>query len=148
MFSPQAVSINRYYPCALVASSPFLFVANLWKANSKNLGWNDAICPHTDAERALRGTWCTLGELQKAVAMGYRIIKIHEIWHFLEEDRRVGLFADYVNTWLKIKQECAGWPENCVTPEQKAACIQAYEQTEGIKLENVTVTWEGKRSQN
>ncbi|CAH3173203.1 unnamed protein product, partial [Porites evermanni] len=29
---------------------------------------------------------------------GYKILKIHEVWHFREEDRRVGLFADYVNT--------------------------------------------------
>lgn len=48
----------------------------------------------------------------------------------------MGLFADYVNTRLKIKQECTGWPEECVTAEQKAAYIQAYEEQEGIKLEN------------
>lgn len=56
----------------------------------------------------LRGTWCT-EEPKKAVELGYKIIKIHDVWHFREEDRRLGLFADYVNTWLKIKQECAGW---------------------------------------
>ena len=38
------------------------------------------ICPHTDAERMLRGTWTTL-ELQKAVEKGYNILKIHEVWH-------------------------------------------------------------------
>ena len=56
----------------------------------------------------LRGTWCT-EEPKKAVELGYKIIKIHDVWHFRDEDRRLGLFADYVNTWLKIKQECAGW---------------------------------------
>lgn len=84
----------------------------------------------------LRGTWCT-EEPKKAVELGYKIIKIHGVWHFREEDRRVGLFSDYVNTWLKIKQECAGWQGECVTPEQKAAYIRAYEEREGIKLENV-----------
>ena len=54
----------------------------------------------------LRGTWATI-ELQKAVELGYQIRKIHEVWHFREEDRKVGLFADYFNTWLKIKQESA-----------------------------------------
>ena len=84
----------------------------------------------------LRGTWATV-ELQKAVELGYEIKKIHEVWHFREEDRRVGLFADYVNTWLKIKQESAGWPDDCRTQEQKDAYIRAYEQKEGITLEHV-----------
>ena len=39
------------------------------------------ICCHTDQERALRGTWATI-ELQKAVQLGYRILKIHEVFHF------------------------------------------------------------------
>ena len=79
----------------------------------------------------LRGTWAT-PELQKGVELGYRIVKIHEVWHSREEDRRVGLFADYVNTWVKIKQEWAGWQDECHTPEQKD-----YEEKEGIRLEQV-----------
>ena len=73
------------------------------------------MCTHTDNERMLRGTWATI-EIQKAVELGYRVLKIHEVWHFQEQDRRTGLFADYVNTWLKIKQESAGWPDDCRTP--------------------------------
>jgi len=53
------------------------------------------------------------------------------------ENRREGLFAEYVNTWLKLKQESAGWPANCVTEEQKAEYVRQYEQKENIKLENV-----------
>lgn len=49
----------------------------------------------------------------------------------------MGLFAEYVNTWLKIKQQSAGWPDEYVTEEQKAAYIWAYEEGEGIKLEKV-----------
>ena len=59
----------------------------------------------------LRGTWCT-PELVKAVEKGYTRVKIHEVWHFPPEQHRTGLFADYVNTWLKLKQESAGWPSN------------------------------------
>ena len=66
-------------------------------------------CPHSDADRTLRGTWCT-PELVKAVEKGYTLIKIHEVWHFPPEQRQTGLFANYVNTWLKLKQESAGWP--------------------------------------
>lgn len=55
------------------------------------------ICSHTEEERCMIGTWCT-PELQKAVALGYKIIKIYEVWHFPEDQRRVGLFADYMST--------------------------------------------------
>ena len=64
-------------------------------------------CDHTEDKGAVIGTWCT-PELEKAVAMGYVIQHVHEVCHF-EETRR-GLFAEYVNTWLKIKLEASGWP--------------------------------------
>ena len=66
------------------------------------------VCPHTDEQRQITDTWCT-PELQMAVTKGYKIIHIHEVWHFPEEQQKKGLFADYVNTWLKIK-EASGWP--------------------------------------
>ena len=71
-------------------------------------------CPHFDANRTLRGTWCT-PELVKAVEKGYTLVKIHE-----------------VNTWLKLKQESAGWPSWCQTVEQKWDYILRYQEREGI----------------
>ena len=47
-------------------------------------------------------TWCT-PELVKVVEKGHTLVKIHEVCHFPPEQRRTGLFADYVNTWLKLK---------------------------------------------
>ena len=55
------------------------------------------LCPHSDNDPVMRGEWCT-PELQKAVEKGYRILKIHEVWHFPEAQRKQGLFAPYVNT--------------------------------------------------
>ena len=63
---------------------------------------------HTAQVCCRRGTWCT-PELQNAVEVGYRIVRIHEVWHFPKHQRKEGLFAAYVNTWLKIKQESAGY---------------------------------------
>ena len=91
-------------------------------------------CQHNDAERTLRGTWCT-PELVKAVEKKYKIIKIHEVWNFPTVQRKTGLFAEYVNTWLRIKQEAAGWPSWCQTVEQKGRYIQEYQQQEGIHLD-------------
>ena len=67
-------------------------------------------CSHSEAERTLRGTWCT-PEIQQALSKGYTLVKIHEVWHFPPLQQRTGLFAGYVNTWLKLKQESAGWPQ-------------------------------------
>ena len=94
------------------------------------------LCGHTTEQRVLRGTWVTL-ELEKAVEKGYKMYKIHEVFHFPEEQRRQGLFKEYVNTFLKVKQEAAGWPEGCNTDEQKAEYLREYEEREGIVLENV-----------
>ena len=95
-------------------------------------------CPHSDADRTLRGTWCT-PELVKAVEKGYTLIKIHEVWHFPPEQRQTGLFANYVNTWLKLKQESAGWPGWCQTLEQKREYILRYQERKGIRLDIASI---------
>jgi len=126
-----------FHPVLPVCSKlTFPLCASCVREQAKPWVKRNNICNHTDVERMLRGTWATV-ELQKAVELGHQIKKIHEVWHFREEDRRVGLFADYVNTWLKIKQESAGWPDGCRTQEQKDTYIRAYEQKEGTTLEHV-----------
>ena len=95
-------------------------------------------CHHSDADRTLRGTWCT-PELVKAVEKGYTLVKIHEVWHFAPEESRTGLFKDYVNTWLKIKQESAGSPSWCQTVEQKRGYIIRYQERKGIRLDIASI---------
>lgn len=102
------------------------------------------LCHHSDEERMLRGTWVSL-ELQKAVEMGYRISNIESVWHFSEKSKYnkegnrpivdSGLFTEYINTFLKIKQEASGWPDWCRTEEDKAKYIADYQKHEGIKLD-------------
>ena len=89
-------------------------------------------CVHTDQQRVLTGTWCS-PELAKAVELGYQVQYIYEVWHFDETCQ--GLFKDYVNTWLKIKQEASGWPEENMTEQDKQTYIDNYFQQEGIRLE-------------
>ena len=89
-------------------------------------------CPHPDEERALTSTWCS-PELEKAVDLGYQVLYIYEVWHF--EETCEGLFRDYVNTWLKIKQEASGWPEGVNTEEEKQSYINEYFKQENIRLE-------------
>ena len=92
------------------------------------------VCPHTDQERTMTGTWCT-EELKMAVKRGYRVLKIHEVWHWAEDKRKTGLFAHYVNKFLKAKQESSGYPSDVVTDEQKTEYVKQYKEHEGIQLD-------------
>lgn len=64
------------------------------------------VCLHEGRARAFTGTWCT-PEIYKAMDVGYEVLEVHEVHHFAQ--RRVGLFAEFVNTFLKAKQEASGW---------------------------------------
>ena len=67
-------------------------------------------CRHDNAERSFIGTWVT-DEVKKALQIGYQIVRIYEIWHFNHisqydpNTKTGGLFTEYVNTFLKLKQE-------------------------------------------
>ena len=65
--------------------------------------------------------------------MGYEIETIYEVWHFPKTVR--GLFAKYVETWLKLKEQAEGWPQGCNTEEEKQAYIANFLATEGIQME-------------
>ena len=71
-------------------------------------------------QRMLRGEWRT-PEIQKAVAIGYTLVTIHKVHHFPPDQCKVGLFADYVNTWQKIKQEAARYPSWAIPLKTKYA---------------------------
>jgi len=95
-------------------------------------------------KRSLEGTWCT-PEISKAVEKGYKIIKIEEVYHFPnteEYDPQTkcgGLFAEFINYFLKIKQESSGWPSYCQTEEDKDQYIQEYFEKEGIRLDKANI---------
>ena len=99
-------------------------------------------CNHTDEERGLVGTWVSV-ELFQAMNDGYEIMEVYEVWHFQstltydKTNRTSGLFSDYINTYLKLKQEASGYPEGCETEEAKAKFRQDYLEAENIVLEQV-----------
>ena len=87
---------------------------------------NKGPCTHSEHERSILGTWCHV-ELLKAIEKGYRILKIHEVWHF--PVRTGELFKEYVDTFLKIKQEASGYPKDCVTEEQNKHILTSITNT-------------------
>ena len=98
------------------------------------------MCIHSDSERCLEGTWVSL-EINTAIENGYKIDKIFEIWHWntIEqyniESKTGGLFTNYVNCMLKIKQEASGYPAWVQTDDDKDKYVQEYNQKEGIRLD-------------
>ena len=90
---------------------------------------NCGVSGHTHFERCLTGTWVSF-KLQKAVAIGCVIVAIYEAWNYNETtvcDQATsegGLFAQYINTFLKIKLEASGYPIGCTTPKKKTAFIE------------------------
>ena len=150
LFEPENQNLDSYFGIALVTILPPrglyhpvlpvrhggkltfpLCMACVREEQPKPLLERSAHCTHTDQERQLQGTWCT-PELQEAVTRGYILQHIHEVWHFPKSKK--GLFKEYVNTWLQIKQESAGWPRWCQTQEQKQQYIRQYREKEGITL--------------
>jgi len=60
-------------------------------------------------ERCIFGTW-VVDEVRKAVEMGYSVMDVLEFWEYdvtcFDKDTNAGgLFAEYVNMFLKLKQE-------------------------------------------
>ena len=58
------------------------------------------------------------------------------MWDFpTDPERRRGVFKEYVNTWLKIKEEASGFPKDCTTDAQRQQHVDDYEVREGIRLD-------------
>ena len=89
-------------------------------------------CDHTPEERALIGTWVSV-ELEKALELGYEIQRLYQVWHFKES--KVGLFKEYVQMFLKLKQEASGYPEECDTPEAQGKYRMDFLRKEGVRLD-------------
>jgi hypothetical protein len=80
-------------------------------------------------------------ELTKAIEKGYKLVEYFCVHHYEENykydplSKSGGLFTDYVNANLKEKVHATGFPENCISEEQKDAYIKSYLDREGIFLE-------------
>lgn len=96
-------------------------------------------CDHDKKDREFSGTW-VVDELRKAIQLGYKITEIFIIWQYktTQYDRKTntgGLFAEYINTFLKLKQQASGWPEWCIDDESKNKYLRVYEKGEGVILD-------------
>ena len=72
-------------------------------------------------------------ELLKAVELGYVITEVHKVYYW--EETIQGVFKDYINIFLKMKQQAAGWPSEDMTAEEKQEYLDDYKRNEGIALD-------------
>jgi len=83
---------------------------------------NRGNCTHSD-ERCIVGTW-VVDEVRKAVEIGYSVMDVFEFWEYEETGfdyvTNFGdLSAEYVNMFLKLKQESSGNPSWVQSEEDK-----------------------------
>jgi len=105
------------------------------------------VCTHeTIADRAFLDSW-VIDEIRLAVENGYRLIYVFEVYEYevTQHDPasgRVGLFVEYINTFLKLKAEASGYPSWVRTPKDEDSYINTFKAIEGILLD-----WERDLSQ-
>ena len=100
---------------------------------------NKSLCSHSVGDPSLSGTWVSV-ELQKAVQLGYTLLNVYEVWQYdtiTKYDPCTGdggLFAQYINTFMKITMEATGYPSHCDTDQEKNKYIERVRVHEGITL--------------
>ena len=79
-----------------------------------------------------RGIWTTQ-EVNKAVEQGYKIKKIYSIKYYTKTSNT--LFRNYVEKFLKIKQQASGYPDWVKTEKHKDKYINDYFKIQNIRLD-------------
>ena len=100
-------------------------------------------CTHSEDERCLVGTW-VVDEVLKVVDMVYSLVDVFEFWEYsvtrCDNETNLGcLFAQYVNMFLKLKQESSGYPSWVHSEDDKDRYIEDYRRAEGIALEKASI---------
>jgi hypothetical protein len=107
-------------------------------------------CQHfSDAERCLDGTW-VIDEVRLAVNKSYKILEIQEVYQYEvtqynPDTGKGGLFVEYINTFLKLKQEASGYPSWVRTPDHEDKFIRQYYQSEVIQLDKDSIRYNASK---
>jgi hypothetical protein len=101
-------------------------------------------CTHIDEERCIVGAWVE-DEVCKGIEMGYILLNVFEfgeydITYFDRGTSSGGLFAEYVNMFLKLKQESSGYPSVVKSEADKDKYIEDYRRAEGIALDKASIS--------
>ncbi|XP_054259245.1 uncharacterized protein LOC128983988 [Macrosteles quadrilineatus] len=118
-FGGRTGNAKTYYKCG--PGETIQYVDNMYQGD----------CFHESEDRALVGTW-TMDEIRKAVEKGYIIQDMYELWEYeVATYEKGGLFTEFIDKFLKLKQEASGYPGWCKTDEDKKQYIAKFLEREG-----------------
>ena len=85
-----------------------------------------------------------MDEVGLAVEKGYSILEIYFVYEYQvtqynSETGEGGLFFEYKNTFLKLKDEASGYPGWVRGSEDEEGYVESFSQNEGILLENEAI---------
>ena len=104
---------------------------------------NSDSCQHNDAERQIKGTF-VIHEVKKALEKGYRILEILEIWSYKTtrfDGVSGGIFAKYIDVFLKIKQQASGFPSWVQTDQDKKDYVNQMKIRENVDLDTEAIEY-------
>jgi len=99
---------------------------------------------HSDEERCIVVTR-VMDEVRKAVEMGYSVMDVfkiceYEVTCFDKDTNTGGLLAEYVNMFLKLKQETYAYPSWVQSEDDKDRYIEDYRRAEGIVIDKASIS--------
>lgn len=91
------------------------------------------VCRHTDRKRKFTGT-CVISRLKRQLPKGTELSRSMRCSILKKKSNQ--LFRGYIHTFLKLKQQVAGWPTSVGDDETRCEeYTQLYQEAEGIVLE-------------
>lgn len=104
---------------------------------------NQNSCTHTDEQRIIKASFACC-EIAKALELGYKLIECYEVWKYFKtqfnpQDGSGGIFAAYIDKFLKLKQEASGYPMRVATDADKDAFIKLMKDREKIDLDKTKI---------
>jgi hypothetical protein len=79
-----------------------------------------------------------------AVEKSYRVMQMMEVYEyqvtqFDPSTGEGGLFATYIDTFLKLKAETSGYPAWVTCPEDEVRYVRSFNSKEGIELDKAGI---------
>jgi hypothetical protein len=81
-----------------------------------------------------------LDEIRLAVQKGYRLVKVYEVYEYQvtrydPKTRESVLFAQYIDTFLKLKAEASGFPDWVHNADDEDRYVRDFNTSEGVALD-------------